>query len=104
MSLSIVFSPEVDAARREGRPLVALETSVIAQGLPHQHNLEAARACEEAVRRARAGPAAIALIEGRVHVGLTVEETRALATAARSSTWKHGARDLPVAMPSGPFE
>ena len=46
--------PELAAALARGEPLVALETSVVAQGLPYPQNLEAARACEEAVRRAGA--------------------------------------------------
>lgn len=100
MTLEMERSAEVRAAQRSGRPLVALETSVVVQGLPYPSNLEAARACEDAVRRAGATPAAIAIIAGRVHVGLEVEEMRALAEPG-PGRWKLAARDLPVALAQG---
>ncbi|MFP2925876.1 pseudouridine-5'-phosphate glycosidase, partial [Pyxidicoccus sp. 3LG] len=50
--MELRFSDEVRRARDAGQPIVALETSVVAQGLPYPDNLAAARACEEAVRRA----------------------------------------------------
>lgn len=62
--------PEVAAALAEGRPVVALETTVLAHGLPPPHNLETARAMERAVRAAGAVPATLGLIGGRVRVGL----------------------------------
>jgi pseudouridylate synthase len=95
--MEIQYSAEVGQARVEGRPLVALETSVVVQGLAFPHNLEAARACEEAVRRAGAVPAAIALLEGRVHIGLEAAQLRALA-AGGQGLHKVGSRDLAWAM------
>ena len=66
--------PKVAAALTAGRPVVALETTVLAYGLPAPHNLEAARAMERAVRTADAVPATIGLIDGRVRVGLDGDE------------------------------
>ena len=68
--LKLVYSAEVAAARRTLKPLVALETSVLAQGLPYPHNVEAAKRCEAAVRDEGAIPAPMAVIEGQLFVGL----------------------------------
>ena len=94
--MKLVWSKEAAKANRQGRPLVALETSVLAQGLPHPHNLEAARRCEAAIREAGATPAAMAVIDGRLHVGLDAEGTERLATGA--GLLKIGSRDLAVAI------
>lgn len=95
--MQLRFSNEVRAARDGGVALVALETSVVAQGLPFPHNLEAARECEEAVRRAGAVPAAIGLIDGEVWVGLEAEQLRRLAQAG-GELLKVGSRDLAIAV------
>lgn len=92
MTPPLVFSPEVAAARVAGRPLVALESSIIAQGMPWPHNLETARAAEDAVRGAGAVPATIAVIDGAVHVGLEDSQLHALARAER--VWKLSRADL----------
>ena len=89
------LSEEVARALAEGRPVVALETSVVAQGLPWPENLEAARACEQAVREGGAVPAAVALLDGEVRVGLGEEELRRLA-AGEEALLKVGSRDLAV--------
>ena len=70
MSLPLDFGAEVARARREGRPVVALESSILAQGLPRPLNLDAARAAEAAVRKEGAAPATVVVIEGRLRVGL----------------------------------
>ncbi|MCL7972775.1 MAG: pseudouridine-5'-phosphate glycosidase [marine benthic group bacterium] len=70
---------EVAAALATGRPVVALETTVFAHGLPHPSNLEAARAMEKAVREEGAVPATIGLLRGRAVVGLTPDEIEELA-------------------------
>ena len=62
--MDVRLSEEVEKARSAGEPIVVLESSVIAQGLPHPVNLEAARVCEEAVRQAGAVPAVVAVIDG----------------------------------------
>lgn len=91
------LSEEVSDALARKRPLVALETSVVAQGLPYPENLHAARACEEAVRRAGAVPAPIALLDGEVRVGLQAEEMRRLAEG-KEKLIKVGSRDLAMAV------
>ena len=85
--------PELAEALARGQPVVALETSVVAQGLPYPQNLEAARASEEAVRRAGAVPAPIAVIDGRIRVGLTPEALRQLAEG-KVPSMKIASRDL----------
>jgi pseudouridine-5'-phosphate glycosidase len=89
----IRVSPAVKAVLGRRGPVVALETSVVAQGLPYPENLEAARACEEAVRRAGAEPAPIAVIDGKVVVGLSEGEMRRLAEGNEPRV-KVAARDL----------
>jgi pseudouridine-5'-phosphate glycosidase len=70
----IAWSAAVLDARIEGRGVVALESTVIAQGLPWPENLETARAAEAAVRTAGAVPATIAVFDGIVRVGLSDEQ------------------------------
>lgn len=72
-------SPENSSKKDAGRPFVALESTVIAHGLPAPHNLDTARACEEAVREAGARPATIAIIEGSPVVGLDEAQMQAIA-------------------------
>jgi pseudouridine-5'-phosphate glycosidase len=91
------FSDEVRRALDTKAPLVALETSVVAQGLPYPDNLAAARACEEAVRRAGAVPAPIAVVDGEVWVGLEEGALRRLAEG-KEKLLKLGSRDLAVAI------
>ncbi len=91
------YSEEVRRALDAKAPLVALETSVVAQGLPYPDNLAAARACEEAVRRAGAVPAPIAVVDGEVWIGLEDAAMRRLAEG-KEKLMKLGSRDLAVAM------
>lgn len=98
--MQLNFSSEVREARESGRPLVALESSVIAQGLPYPHNLDAARRCEAAVRSAGAIPATLALWEGEVRVGLSDDALQALAAGAMPRM-KVGSRDLAIAVARG---
>ncbi|MBZ4423125.1 pseudouridine-5'-phosphate glycosidase [Myxococcus sp. RHSTA-1-4] len=95
--MDLRFSDEVRRARDAGQPIVALETSVVAQGLPYPDNLAAARACEEAVRRAGAVPAAIAVVDGVVCIGLEEPAMRRLAEG-KERLLKLGSRDLAVAV------
>src|SRR3954469_9077866 len=92
-AMILEVAEEVAAALRERKPVVALETSVVAQGLPPPHNLEAAKRCAAAVRERGAVPAAIAVIEGRIVVGAREADLRLLADPARHAA-KAGARDL----------
>jgi pseudouridine-5'-phosphate glycosidase len=80
MTLSnvLTFSPEVAEARAAGRPLVALESTIITHGMPWPQNVETARAVEDEIRAAGAVPATLALMAGRIHVGLTSQELEKL--------------------------
>lgn len=86
------LAPEVREALAGGRAVVALESTLVAQGLPWPENLETAREAEGAVRGAGATPATIAVLGGRLRVGLSAEELERL---ARSGAFpKAGRRDL----------
>ena len=91
--------PEVAAALREGRPVVALGSAPIAHSLPWPINLEAARAAKEAVRREGAVPAMIGVWQGRPTVGLGLAEIEGLARGR--SAFKAARRDLPAAIIHG---
>ncbi|MFG6431590.1 pseudouridine-5'-phosphate glycosidase [Roseateles sp. LYH14W] len=95
----IQLSPEVAAARAEGRPVVALESTIIAHGMPWPQNLETAREVEDVIRAEGAVPATIAVMGGRVRVGLTEDELRQLAQAP--DAMKLSRRDLPYAIATG---
>jgi pseudouridine-5'-phosphate glycosidase len=82
----------VAEALAAGRPVVALETSIVAQGLPAPHNLRAAFGCEQAIREAGAVPATVAVLGGRLKVGLERDEIEVL--AADPAAVKVSARDL----------
>jgi len=88
-----IIGEEVSTALRERRPIVALETSVVAQGLPAPLNLEAGRRCVAAVRAQRAVPAPVAVIGGKIVVGASDADLQRLADPARKPL-KAGARDL----------
>ncbi|CAN5263444.1 pseudouridine-5'-phosphate glycosidase [soil metagenome] len=89
----LAISDEVRAALVAGRPVVALESSLIAQGLPVPHNLETALAAEEAVRESGAIPATVALDDGRLVVGAARDLLERLADPQRAVA-KAGSRDL----------
>lgn len=76
---TIAFSPEVQAALDQDRPVVALESTVISHGLPWPENLRLAQALENIVREAGAVPATIAIIAGQPHVGLDADFLKSLA-------------------------
>lgn len=81
MTLPLTFSPEVTEARAKGLPIVALESTIITHGMPYPQNLETARLVEADIREAGAVPATIAIMEGRIHIGLNDDELEALAQA-----------------------
>ncbi len=93
------YSAEVEQALAEARPVVALESSVWAQGLPRPINLEVARECQEAVRAAGATPAIVWLHEGRVRFGLTESELEDL--CGPRLTAKVGIGDIPAVLAKG---
>ncbi len=79
MTDPVVLSPAVSEARRYGRAVVALESTIITHGMPWPRNLEMAREVEAAIRHEGAEPATIAVIEGTLHVGLADAQLEALA-------------------------
>ena len=85
MTLPLAFSTEVQDALAAGRPVVALESTIITHGMPFPGNLETARAVEQTVRQSGATPATIAVIGGQIRIGLEPAELDALAreTGAR---------------------
>lgn len=98
--MSLRVSRAVEKALAKGGPVVALETSVVAQGLPHPRNLEAAFSMQSAVRDGGAEPAVIAVLDGVIRVGLSDSELERLGSG-REPMSKVGARDLAAAMASG---
>ncbi len=90
------YSREVSEALDGGRPVVALESTIIAHGLPRPENLEIARAIEEIVREEGAVPATIAVVEGMVRIGLDREGLETIASG--DDVAKCSARDLAVVM------
>jgi pseudouridine-5'-phosphate glycosidase len=94
-------APEVGSALRAGRPVVALESTLISHGLPYPANVEVARASEAAVRDAGAVPATVAILDGRLLVGLDDAALDALATAPAGSVRKAARPTLAVALVAG---
>ncbi|MBF8290702.1 MAG: Pseudouridine-5'-phosphate glycosidase [Chloroflexi bacterium] len=82
----LLVQPEVAAALAEGRPVVALESTLISHGLPYPQNVEVARASEAAVRESGAVPATVAIRDGRVLVGLDDTASAALTRPGWSAT------------------
>jgi pseudouridine-5'-phosphate glycosidase len=89
------YTREVSEALDDGRPVVALESTLIAHGLPRPENIEIARMIEATVRDEGAAPATIAVVDGMVRIGL---DTPALEQIAAGDVAKCSARDLPVVM------
>ena len=78
-SYEFVTSPGVAAALKAGKPVVALESTIISHGLPRPSNLEVAREVEDIVRQHGATPATIAILDGKVCIGLTDDQLVAIA-------------------------
>ncbi|MER8031328.1 pseudouridine-5'-phosphate glycosidase [Streptomyces bauhiniae] len=95
----LVLSEEVREARGAGRPVVALESTIIAHGLPRPRNLQVALELEDVVRREGAVPATIAVLDGQPHVGL--DKSQLDRVANEDGIRKLGHRDLPLAMAAG---
>lgn len=81
MTLPLTYAPDVAAARAAGTPIVALESTIITHGMPFPQNVEAARAVEAEIRAHGAVPATIAIMDGRIHIGLTDAELDRLGQA-----------------------
>ena len=88
------ISPEVAAALAENRPVVALESTIISHGMPYPQNVQTALEVEATVRASGATPATIAIIDGRLKAGLSVDEIEQLGQAGHAVA-KVSRRDLP---------
>jgi pseudouridylate synthase len=95
------IAPEVATAQAEGRPVVALESTLISHGLAWPDNLAVARASEAAVRESGAVPATIAIHAGRILVGLDDGALETLATAERGAVLKAARPSLAAALAGG---
>ncbi len=98
MSLPLSISPEVSDALAAGRPVVALESTIISHGLPRPDNLAAARRFEQQLRDAGVVPATIAVLDRQLKAGLTDAE---LERIAAEDVPKLSMRDLPVVLARG---
>lgn len=95
----LTLGPEVAAALEEGRPVVALESTIVTHGMPWPTNAQTARRVEATVREHGAVPATIAVLEGRIRVGLSDDELQALARDPNAR--KLSRRDLAMALTQG---
>ncbi|MBL8162833.1 MAG: pseudouridine-5'-phosphate glycosidase [Anaerolineae bacterium] len=98
MNTNLTIAPAVQAALNEKRPVVALESTLITHGLPYPANVETALAMEDAVRASGATPATIAILKGRITVGISADEVEALGRRSDGSVRKCSRRDLPIAV------
>jgi pseudouridine-5'-phosphate glycosidase len=97
--LTFSTSPEVAEALKSGKPIVALESTIISHGLPRPSNLTVAREVEEIVRSRGAVPATIAILDGVVHIGLTDDQLVDIAN--RDDIAKASSRDLAIVAAAG---
>ncbi|MCK7606062.1 pseudouridine-5'-phosphate glycosidase [Geobacillus stearothermophilus] len=89
----LVFSEEVAQAKAEKKPIVALESTIISHGMPYPENVQTAKAVEQIIRDRGAVPATIAIIDGKIKIGLTDEELEFFGTS--NNIEKVSRRDLP---------
>ncbi len=100
MNKYLDIAPEVKKALEEGKPVVALESTIISHGMPYPKNVETALRVEETIRLNGAVPATIAIIGGRLKAGLSHEEIEHLGKAGHAVT-KASRRDLPAIVAKG---
>lgn len=99
MTAPLIFSPEVADARAAGRPIVALESTIITHGMPWPRNAETAALAEAEIRAHGAVPATIAVIDGAIRIGL--DEAARAALAQAEGVWKLSRADLAAALALG---
>jgi pseudouridine-5'-phosphate glycosidase len=99
LTLSIEYSAEVSDAKAAGKPIVALESTIITHGMPYPQNVETARLVEATVRENGAVPATMAVLNGTLHVGLSAEQLEALGQA--KDVAKLSRADMAVCMAQG---
>jgi len=95
MNKHLTISPEVQQALAAGRPVVALESTIISHGMPYPQNVETAMRVEQTIRDYGAVPATIAIIGGQLTAGCTAEDIEHLGRRGTEVT-KASRRDLPV--------
>ena len=95
----LAYSAPVAAARAAGRPLVALESTIIAHGMPYPENVRTAREVESVIRDIGAEPATIAVMDGRIRIGLSDDELELLGRSGQAQ--KVSRRDLPAVLAGG---
>jgi len=100
MNKNLWIAEEVETTLAQGKPVVALESTIISHGMPWPRNLETALAVEDVVRAAGAVPATVAVIGGRMSAGLSRAELEALAKAGPAVT-KVSRRDFPRLLAEG---
>jgi len=99
MTVPLKFSAEVLAARAAGKPVVALESTIITHGMPYPQNVETAEMVEADIRAAGAVPATIAILDHHIHIGLEPSELQTLAKA--NNVAKLSRADLAFALATG---
>jgi pseudouridine-5'-phosphate glycosidase len=97
--INLTYASEVQAARAAGRPIVALESTIITHGMPYPQNLKVAQQVEETIRTNGAVPATIAVIEGWLHIGLEPEHLEEL--AQRKGVAKLSRADMAACLATG---
>jgi pseudouridine-5'-phosphate glycosidase len=97
--IDLIFSDEVAAARADGTPIVALESTIITHGMPYPQNLAVARQVEDTIREGDATPATIAVLGGKLHIGLNPEQLESLAQAKNVA--KLSRADMAACLASG---
>jgi pseudouridine-5'-phosphate glycosidase len=95
----LLFSPEVAAARTAGKPIVALESTIISHGMPYPQNVQMAREVEQLIRDGGAVPATIAIIGGKICIGLSDDQLELLGTSPEAM--KVSRRDLAYVLSQG---
>ena len=95
----LLFSPEVASARAAGKPVVALESTIISHGMPYPQNVQTAREVEQIIRDAGGVPATIAIIAGKICVGLSEEQLELLGSSP--DAMKVSRRDLAYVLSRG---
>ncbi len=95
------FQPEIQDGIQTNKPVVALESTVITHGLPYPDNVKTAVSMETAVREGGAIPATIAIIQGKIHIGLTADQIEYLGQQAGKNVRKCSRRDLSLAIANG---
>ena len=96
MNQFLNIHPEISEALKQGLPIVALESTIIAHGMPYPQNIETAIEVEQIVRKNGAIPATIAILDGKLCVGLNAQQLEILGNT--KDVWKVSLRDMPLVL------